>query len=722
MTRTISTLIFALLASLLQQSDDEARTLDGLAHADAGHTLFAYDDNGNTTRKTHRPVTRVLLYYQNESGQPVQAHLTVNGVDQGAVTFAAGGMNAVSLAPNAGTYTLTVSEEDAAANAGASVTLLNMVVTKGNWSQVYPISGGSGAEFGGAAGDAAAYAVALPGEDAGNDVTDYAWDATNRLTSATLSVWGGMGKTATFEYAPATLGWQVASQTVDGETRTFSWGYGGELLSETIPNVGTRSYVNAGLDQVLWSVEGASANSWLNDVNGSVYGITDQTGSIIQRQRYDAYGATEVTQENAGFANRVGFQGRNEIAGFGIQNFRNRFYDPSVGRFLSRDPLGLVDGPAVYAFCGGEPVNRTDPMGTFWEFIVGSDEGNFGELQYRWNNESAWGRAQAEPEGGPGAADIEAANRYFTAGGEGVFQAIHYRMTGAYARLNDIGDPHMAGMTPFPLVTLGGNLFVPKAYKTIRGGMLDVSPENLESGGLAAHYLDRYDRMVGAFGLYGMGVGAKGNSAAAINLIGGQWGYDIQTAAFAQGMAQYATTTEGQKAGIKIGILSFLTYKVLKSRYARVIGKFAEDMAERFGRTAAGEFVSDALATANGAPMAAMSRGAPASMAEQIEDAGLRIKSAADQGRDWRIERLELLEFERNTPSHVKGWIRNERRRVERLAKKGISATPRMPPGYELGHPPGKPARAGYDYSNADLQGVDLNDLDEAIRRKLRLE
>jgi RHS repeat-associated protein len=146
-------------------------------------------------------------------------------------------------------------------------------------------------------------------------------------------------------------------------------------LSERITDAGsqipdvTRTYVNGGVDQVLWSVDGASANFWLNDVNGSVYGITDQTGSIIQRQRYDAYGATEVTQENAGFANRVGFQGRNEIAGFGIQNFRNRFYDPAVGRFLSRDPLGLVDGPAVYGFCGGDPVNRTDPMGTKWHWV-----------------------------------------------------------------------------------------------------------------------------------------------------------------------------------------------------------------------------------------------------------------------------------------------------------------------------------------------------------------
>jgi hypothetical protein len=35
---------------------------------------------------------------------------------------------------------------------------------------------------------------------------------------------------------------------------------------------------------------------------------------------------------------------------------------------LSSDPLGMVDGPNTYGFCGGDPVNRSDPMGTDWVF------------------------------------------------------------------------------------------------------------------------------------------------------------------------------------------------------------------------------------------------------------------------------------------------------------------------------------------------------------------
>ncbi|RYG02100.1 MAG: RHS repeat-associated core domain-containing protein, partial [Chitinophagaceae bacterium] len=41
-----------------------------------------------------------------------------------------------------------------------------------------------------------------------------------------------------------------------------------------------------------------------------------------------------------------------------------RYYDPSVGRWLSRDPIGLDGGQQnLYAYCGGDPVNEIDPIG-----------------------------------------------------------------------------------------------------------------------------------------------------------------------------------------------------------------------------------------------------------------------------------------------------------------------------------------------------------------------
>ena len=45
-------------------------------------------------------------------------------------------------------------------------------------------------------------------------------------------------------------------------------------------------------------------------------------------------------------------------------NFRrNRYYDPTSGRFTQEDPIGLAGGLNLYGFAGGDPVNFSDPFG-----------------------------------------------------------------------------------------------------------------------------------------------------------------------------------------------------------------------------------------------------------------------------------------------------------------------------------------------------------------------
>jgi RHS repeat-associated protein len=47
----------------------------------------------------------------------------------------------------------------------------------------------------------------------------------------------------------------------------------------------------------------------------------------------------------------------------GLIYARNRWYDPKTGSWLSPDPLGYQDSANLYAFCGGDPVNCSDPTG-----------------------------------------------------------------------------------------------------------------------------------------------------------------------------------------------------------------------------------------------------------------------------------------------------------------------------------------------------------------------
>src|SRR5690606_14749224 len=53
--------------------------------------------------------------------------------------------------------------------------------------------------------------------------------------------------------------------------------------------------------------------------------------------------------------------------GSGLYYYRLRYYDPVVGRFVQRDPLGMWGDPAQHgsgqSYCGSDPVNWVDPFG-----------------------------------------------------------------------------------------------------------------------------------------------------------------------------------------------------------------------------------------------------------------------------------------------------------------------------------------------------------------------
>lgn len=46
----------------------------------------------------------------------------------------------------------------------------------------------------------------------------------------------------------------------------------------------------------------------------------------------------------------------------GLFYCHNRYYDPRLGRWLSRDPIGLDGGVNLYTYCHGNPVMFWDPV------------------------------------------------------------------------------------------------------------------------------------------------------------------------------------------------------------------------------------------------------------------------------------------------------------------------------------------------------------------------
>jgi RHS repeat-associated protein len=48
-----------------------------------------------------------------------------------------------------------------------------------------------------------------------------------------------------------------------------------------------------------------------------------------------------------------------------LYNVNRRWLESGRGRWMSKDPLGVIDGLNVYAFVHNSPINRADPSGTF---------------------------------------------------------------------------------------------------------------------------------------------------------------------------------------------------------------------------------------------------------------------------------------------------------------------------------------------------------------------
>jgi RHS repeat-associated protein len=96
----------------------------------------------------------------------------------------------------------------------------------------------------------------------------------------------------------------------------------------------------------------------------------DTQGNILRQYAYSPFGTTAT----AGFGGTTPFQftGR-ENDGTGLYYYRNRYYSPEWGRFVSEDPIGMGEGSAnLYAYAGNNPMNFNDPHGLFVNYLVGA--------------------------------------------------------------------------------------------------------------------------------------------------------------------------------------------------------------------------------------------------------------------------------------------------------------------------------------------------------------
>jgi RHS repeat-associated protein len=104
----------------------------------------------------------------------------------------------------------------------------------------------------------------------------------------------------------------------------------------------------------------SKAYIYIMDVHGNIIGLADNTGIVVNYE-YDAWGNLLNTPEtvltgngeNLADANPFRYSGYQFDKETGLYYLKYRYYVPSLGRFLTRDPMLTSNR---YVYCRNNPV------------------------------------------------------------------------------------------------------------------------------------------------------------------------------------------------------------------------------------------------------------------------------------------------------------------------------------------------------------------------------
>ena len=188
----------------------------------------------------------------------------------------------------------------------------------------------------------------------------YVWNDDKRLVSATVN-----GKAISYTYNDQGI---RVSSTVDGvETRyLLDEGITANVWEEYSPNGTVQASYVYGYD-LISQVRSGVSSFYLVDGLGSTRLLTDTQGQVLNAYGYEAFG--ETVSQSGTATNAYQYAGEQFDGAIGDYYLRQRFYDPSSGRFGRMDTFEAgISNPSrshKYTYAWNNPVIWTDPSGFY---------------------------------------------------------------------------------------------------------------------------------------------------------------------------------------------------------------------------------------------------------------------------------------------------------------------------------------------------------------------
>ncbi len=194
---------------------------------------------------------------------------------------------------------------------------------------------------------------------AGTTILNYTYNAANRLIG-----YSGMGKTSSYAYDGD--GNRIR-QTVNGNAYTYLNDVAMALpvvLSENGPDGAIDYLYGLGL---ISETSPAFQYFYHYDGLGSVINLSDASGAVKATYAYNPWGQQTTATDPLGTKNKFKYTGEAMDPNTGFYYLRARYYDATMGRFVSRDAFpGLLSQPLTlnrYTYVANNPVKLIDPSG-----------------------------------------------------------------------------------------------------------------------------------------------------------------------------------------------------------------------------------------------------------------------------------------------------------------------------------------------------------------------
>ncbi|MEC0192289.1 polymorphic toxin-type HINT domain-containing protein, partial [Paenibacillus apiarius] len=203
----------------------------------------------------------------------------------------------------------------------------------------------------------------------------YTYDSRNRLTQVKIE----KGKTVSYRYNGDGV---MVERSEDDVTTRYYYDDRALIVAEGTVNpdgtVGiTAAYVHDASGKLLArQVPGQSGlQYYFTNGHGDVTEIRDAQGNLLNRYTYDIWGNPLTEEEQV--PNMFRYSGEYWDKTTNLQYLRARWYDPSIGRFITEDPYeGELTNPLSlnsYTYVENNPLTKIDPTGnSAWELCAGS--------------------------------------------------------------------------------------------------------------------------------------------------------------------------------------------------------------------------------------------------------------------------------------------------------------------------------------------------------------